>query len=348
MSNEYYAVILEFSSREIKLGFVGDSSEHTRVTPESPLWKKFVPASKSTSTSPAFLQVDSHAIPVDLKDELLQSFNCLSPYQDVLSAYEADRNALKWYDWELDEYVTLSIIVRVLLSTRLLISPLKTKIFVIDSEFSAANKATLCKTFLGMKTAVTITYLPFSPCCCIGAGVENALVVSLDWSSCKVVPVLDLRSLPAREYVQFSGESIHYSPAIRHNSKTFEEIESDILSNDTIMEKAFFIENCLPAAIAGFVKSLDLDSRTCVAENIIFTGVRSHIPGIKGRLLTEIANFLQGYDVSGKVCLGAWAGASLYCSTTLLKIKGSEWKHMEVSKVNLEKNATGALETYRT
>lgn len=348
MSNEYYAVILEFNSREIKLGFVGEASEHVKVNSESPLWRKLVPRTSSTASLPAFLEVDSHAISTEIQNEILQNLEDSEVYKELCQAYQRDKKDLKWFDWDLDNYLTLATLVKALLSTKLLIQPLKTKLFVLDSPFPAAKKSLLCKTFLNTKAVVAITFLPFSPCCCIASGVENALVVSMDWNSCKLIPVLDLRSLPPREFVQFSGESMHYSPSILHDSKTFQDIELEIQKCNSVVEEILFSENCLPVKIADFVKTLQIDSRACVVGNIIFTGLRSQIPGVKGRLLTEIASNLPGLNVSGKVCLGSWTGASLYCSTTLLKMKSTEWKHMEISKLGFDKTAAKTLETYES
>ncbi|QBM86653.1 hypothetical protein METSCH_A12990 [Metschnikowia aff. pulcherrima] len=347
MSNEYYAVILEIDEREVKLGFAGESTAHVRVTSKTRLWKDLVPHSESRRSLPAFLQVDSHAISQSFKNDMLDELFSPGAYRDMLQAFERDRAEVKWFKWGSDNYRTLSAIVNLSLSSKLLVSPLKTKLFIIDKAYSALEKALVCKTFLRTNTAASITFLPYSPCCCISSGVENALVVALEWSSCKLVPVLDLRSLPAKELVQFTGESVHYSPTLSHKTKNFEEVELEIYADKGIIESALFLNGELPAKIAAVVKGLEIDSRACVAENIIFTGSLSQISGVKGRILTEVASHLPGYNVAGKVCLGAWAGASLYCSTTLLKQKSSEWKHLEISRAGVEKTSTAVLEAYQ-
>ncbi|OBA24546.1 hypothetical protein METBIDRAFT_34768 [Metschnikowia bicuspidata var. bicuspidata NRRL YB-4993] len=346
MPDEYFAVILEFNSCEIKLGFAGEASEHVRLTLRSPIWKNLVPPITSSLSLPSFLQIDSHAIPNNLRTEILRELSESKTYSNMLQAYNKDQRDLKWFAWGLDNFHTLATIVKVLLHTRLLVSPLLTKLFVIDRSMSALEKSTFCKKFLMMRTTASVTFLPYSPCCCVGAGVENALVVSLEWESCKVVPVVDLRSLPAKEYIQFSGEATHYSPLIPHDAKSFEDIEIEIQTNEKILEAAFFSENSLPKAIAALIQTLELDCRACVVANIIFTGLRSDIPGMKGRFLSEASTFFPKCNVAGKISLGAWSGASLYCSTTLLNEESSKWKHMEISRVNFEKTASAALEAY--
>lgn len=315
--SQYYAIILEFTQRELRLGLAGEAQAHVRLTPDSPEWKDADPPESSTCF-PEYLQLDSHSLTSDTRDVLLQS---VQRNQPNLPQFARDRDLRRWADWSADGFAALSRLTRTLLVQRLLVSPSEVKLFVLDGGLCALDKYALCETMMSDRAAVSVTFLPHSPCCSVAAGVEDALVVSLGWLRCRVVAILDLRCVSQTETRRFSEQSLLYGE---------QECDSEDLRG-------------LCLEIASQLRNLPSDTRPKVARNVLFVGLEN--PAFVNKIIESLQAAFPKYGVSAKVCLGAWAGASLYCSTSLLKQNTAKWRHMEISKRSLESTARTELET---
>ncbi|CCH41536.1 Actin-1 [Wickerhamomyces ciferrii] len=75
--------------------------------------------------------------------------------------------------------------------------------------------------------------------------------------------------------------------------------------------------NFLVPLIKGLKKQLPIDLRSTLFTNIIFTGGLTKIPGMKTRILNELQIESES-KIEALEALGPWAGASLYCSTSLM------------------------------
>lgn len=340
MPNEYFAVILDFTSRTLRLGFAGEPSEHVLVDPRSTLWHKFLPTTNTTkSIAPHFLGLSSHAMEENQRNAIVDRMSQDKNYGDMLKLYHRDRDANCWFDWASDEYKSLAKLLKYLLPTKLLISPDATKFFVLDRGMSALNKQQLCRSFFSSRAAVSVTFLAHAPCCAISAGVFDAILISLCWDKCYVVMMSELRILHSESFPQYSGEAMHYGKFLSNEPKTnatFDETEASIISE---LDCANLLgADGLHVELRRILQHLPIDVRKALVTNVIFCGdcVATDIPRIKARLMLNLDEALGPLKASAKESLGPWCGASLYCSTTLLKQDALEWKHMEITRGTLE------------
>lgn len=256
-------------------------------------------------------------------------------YKEMLKLHERDVAANCWFDWAEDEYVSLSQVVRTLLPNKLLVSTEASKLFVVARDLSAKQKYLLCRSIFQKGAAVSVTFLPHALCCAVSGGMEDAIVISLNWDCCSVVMVSDLRVLSSCEFTEYSGESIHYKRAMERSSRkpeeAFDQVEASIISELDCGE--LFGTNGLAGEIVKMLRLLPIDTRQLVAQNVAITGdcVLAELPRVKAKLVAELRE-LSGLAVSAKECLGPWGGASLYCSTTLFKEALAKWKHMEITR----------------
>lgn len=338
MSDEYFAVILEFNPLEVKLGFAGESTTHVRLTYEDPLWSSITPCPTLLKDSPSFLGLSSHALEEQQKKDFLSNITKDVSYRDMISAFKQDEKDRKFFDWSADRYKTLSRLLKILVPSSLLISPHKAKLLVLDHELPLNEKYFLCEAILDIGAAVSVCFLPFVECAAIGAGVDDALVLLVQWNTCILAVVLDLRRVEQEEYQHISGEALHYGQVSKDRNRDFLRIYQEGFFTTESLDRMLSDEAGLVEKTAQAIKKLSIDLRGKVSGNVVICGKVSDMPGFKGRVLTELASRLPGYDISGKECLGAWAGASLYCSTSLLKESYSKWTHVELTRSNLTKD----------
>lgn len=351
MPNGYYAVILHFTSRSIQLGFAGESVPHVDLTPDSPIWKRFLPGNDTgvERKYPPFLMTESHSLDSRDKKLLVDVIELRLDHRKIVDQYNLDLAESRWTNWHHNSYKDLVRLVKYCISKQLLVSPSRCKLLIIDGGFLALNKYQLGSSIFGLKASAAVTFLPQSPLCAIAAGVKDCIVVNIDWHECWVSILSDLRSLLMATYPQFTLEWVHYSHILNSCLMEFKDVqlllESPPLSQETSGRESghgldmVFTGEGLPDLIARTIMKLEIDIRPEVAQNLIFLGSVSTIPGFKATLITQLQKRLPNLTVSGKQCLGPWVGASLYCSTTLLRQEQSKWKHKEILKDKLDTEA---------
>lgn len=347
MATEYYAVVLHFTPRLVQLGFVGEPRPHVELGPHSSMWNKFIPVSPDgiPRQYPGYLGTQSHALDFGARTKLVAAIENQPALVKVVDQYNADFARNTWTNWHTNEFRDLARLVKHCVSSSLLISAARCKLFVVDSGFLAVEKFQLGSALLGHGACAAFSFLPLDPLCAIAACLDDAIVVNFAWLQCTVAVLADLRTLVTEHYTQYSEESVHYGSVANIGSGEFEEVEQRLLgafadTDDTDDSHLLHSElKTLAASIAKLILTLELDTRAKVAPNIVFVGRLPDIPGFKTALLKHLKSQVPHLPISGKQCLGAWAGASLYCSTTLLRQENKKWKHREISKDRLDTEA---------
>lgn len=347
MTNEYYAVILEFNSQIVKLGFAHEAKEHVRITPESPTWSKYI-RQKCFSQAPAFLGLSSHCIDESTRNSLLLNASNDPKLKDMIQQYQQDQKRLRWYNWEEDHFESLAQTIRYLISTSLMITPTKSKLFLVDSGLSVAAKRQFCEAIFKHQASTSVSFLPHAVCLAIASGVRDAMVVDVNWNLCKVSCLIDLRIVSFKEFVDFSHESVHYAVAMTEKSNVYKDIELLLKSLSELgnLNLADFALEKLPLELANMIKKIAVDSRLPLASNIIMTGFLGSGKRLQEAILKLTSSFLQTMTAQGVETLSAWAGASIYCSTILLNKDYDDWKHMQISQGQLETEQCVQLERH--
>lgn len=319
MANEYYAIILEFTPKCVKAGFAGESEPHVSIVPSSFLWKRYVCSTESATRYPSVLGLDSHALLASHKEQMVASLS--EEEKTAISQFNKGFGP-DWFRWESDNYQTLAKLVKHLILSLLLVSNASAKVFVVDGGLAAVQKFKLCEAFFARKVARAVAFLPRAPCVMLGAGIENGLLVDLGWEECAIVSVFDLRTVAFKHLDRFAEENVHY----------LSKGECDRL--DELIETVFGAGG-LAKEISAVIKALDIDCRSLVAEHIVICGLLASIPGFSEKLLAQTRLCTGLVSVNVKLSLGAWAGASLYCSVALLKGEKSGWRVKEITKEKL-------------
>lgn len=348
--SQYYAVILEFSSQAVRLGFAHEPRELVCVCPDNPEWRKYA-APQRLPAPPAFLGLTSPCVDPKLRAELTASFANDASYLRLLRSHQND--STQWHDWAADGYTGLARMVRRLLSTVLLISPSKSKLFVVDQGMLAAAKRAFCEAVLAQQSACVV-FFSYSLCVAVASGVRDALVVHFGWERCKVAVVVDLRVVQTRQYVEFSHETVHYTYSMSSfdaeggcenatgsscgaTEGTYHAVERRLqhdLSGD--FDLATIALQKLPSVLADTIRRSSIDNRPLLARNIIMTGPLSQFGRLQEVVLQETSKQLYPMCVKGMETIGAWAGASLYCSTVLFKEEYDNWKHTQIGAGQLD------------
>lgn len=189
-------------------------------------------------------------------------------------------------EWETDKFASLAKVVKYLVTQRLLLTPSRTKLFVIDSGMPVSWKLWLCDKMLSYCTT-SITFLPHSVCCAVSANCEDAIVVNShpQWFSFAAVGLLIPMAMDLRDPGEDLGQ--------------------------------------VADALADFIKALPIDTRRRFSKHIIYVG--NHVPFDPLQVQR-----LVSWDIGEAYSLGAWAGASILCSTTLPT--SGVWKTKEVTR----------------
>lgn len=342
---EYYAVILHFTPRSFRLGFAGEPEPIVDLTPSSLLWKHFVSNTPTERQYPWFLETESHSLESSNKTELLDAIDLLPELSLMVKHFNKDYNENRWTNWHRNHYRDLGRLLKHCISHEMLISPSLCKLFIIDGGLLAVEKYQVCQSLLAQRKCAAVSFLPHSVLCAVAASIEDATVIHIDWHECNVSILSDLRSVLEKTYRDFSLETVHYN--LEGGTLEFDAIEAlasaplhreqlEELSMDHPMK---MILSGLPEEVARMILASDIDTRPKVAKNIVFLGAVGGIPGFKAVFISQLRKYLPSLTVSGKECLGAWTGASLYCLTTLLRQDKSKWKRKEVSRDKLDTEA---------
>lgn len=311
------------------------------LTPDSPLWKRFVNNIPMQQQYPGFLEVKSHSLESEQKKDIIHAIELLAELSLVVEHFNQDYIENRWTNWHQHDYRDLGRLLKHCIARELLISPSLCKLFVIDGGFLAVEKYDISHALLEQKTCAAMSFLPRSVLCAVAASVEDAVVIHIDWHECSVSILSDLRLLMERTFNEYSLETMHYNSA--GEGSGFDSIEAlvgaplrrDNLEELDLEQPLYAILSGLPKKVAMAILAMDIDARPKVATNVIFLGPIGQIPGFKATFVSQLRKTLPTLNVSGRECLGAWTGASLYCLTTLLRQEKSKWKHKEISKDKL-------------
>lgn len=324
MANEYYAVILEISARKIIIGFAGEAAPSISIRPDLPIWNRYQPPYKETY--PRYFQLQSHSITQEQKEEILLSIKDDNESLNLLNAYQEAHRRGEFAFWEQDGYESLSRLLKHVVTKQLMVTPRYVKIMILDDDSSALDKFQLCSALLGpLGCATSVFFIPRAPCISMGASVEDSLVVDFGWLECRVSALNELRVVKHTVSEDYSEETIRFKGA----------------GGDTDSQSAAFNDISkfagLPKLLAKLVGDLAVDVRPQVLQNLVFCGDIASID-LQRHLVKETQKGFPKLTVSGKYCLGAWAGASIYCSTSFLKHDMNALRHKEVT---MEKLRTG-------
>lgn len=329
MSNAYYALILQFSCCNVKLGFAGDAAPIVDICPDSAIWRRFTSLVDYGRQYPEFLSTESHSLDSGLRKKVIDAVELQPELKSMVDQYNSDMELKRWTDWEQRGFLELARLIKHCISLELLVSPSRCKFFVIDHEYLGVTKLQLGQCILGQQSGVAISFLPVAPLVAISAFVEDAVVVHLGWKECSVSVVSDLRVILKMADTQCTLESLHYQFVAEEENFSFEEVESAIRQQNE--KTSSFTQNILLLVSQAILK-LDIDTRPKAARHVVIVGCEN----FKSAILSEIQKKLPTLSVGAKDCLGPWAGASVYCSSTLLRHPRAEWKHMEISSEKLE------------
>lgn len=324
--SQYYPIILQLGSRFLRVGFAGDATPTlVRRT--------------NYHLSDAQLAPLAHGHGMDI------------PGADVLWSYD-----LSSVDMDQLEAL-LERIIHSVYKSDLLVNPTLCKVLVLDPCLSPIPlKKVITRVLLFHMHAQSIRFIPESVMSSVASGSHCSLVIDMGWQMTSVMPVFDMRELfihhkqtrragcwlhdtvrqgmeklglqPSFEFVErFIIESMYCDvDNTRTGEYTFDGIvlpqdlryaalEEVIFSNSPCQD-----DDTLPISqlVQQVISSLDIDLRPALSKRVIITGGLSNIPGVKTRLLYEIEKLVP---VQGIKTLGAWQGASLYCSTALMTTK---------------------------
>lgn len=302
MANEYYAVILDVHSRYVELGFAGESGPVVRADLTLQAWQLFAP--EIQRRVPLVLDWDSPLLSPEQQKLVETAESEESNVRNAILQYQKDLQGKKTTDWSIQEFRPLARLVRHLLLYELLVSPDGVKLFVVDLGWLVLEKTFMCRSLLSL-TAVSAMFLPRDPCICISGMADDALVVDLLWPRLRLAAVGELRVVSVLENREISQEAAEYA-------------KKDILSD-------------VPAEIVKLVRKLPLDLRPLVALNVLFVGDLFELFSAKQACVAKLRELMPNLPFLGKQCLGAWAGASVYCSSVLLVQSRKLWRHREVT-----------------
>ncbi|PSK38697.1 hypothetical protein C7M61_002636 [Candidozyma pseudohaemuli] len=324
MANEYYAVILEISAQEINIGFAGEAAPSISIRPGLPIWNRYQPPCKETY--PRYFQLQSHSITQEQKEEILLSLKDDNESHRSLNAYQEAQRKGEFAFWEQDGYESLSRLLKHIVTKQLMVTPRYVKIMILDDDSSALDKFQLCSALLGpLGCATSVFFIPRAPCISMAASVEDSLVVDFGWLECRVSALSELRVVKHTVTETYSEETIRFKGAESDNNA------------ENAASKDFAKFAGLPKLLAKLVGELAVDVRPQVLQNLVFFGDIASID-LQRHVVKETQKEFPKLTVSGKYCLGAWAGASIYCSTSFLKHDMNALRHKEVT---MEKLRTG-------
>lgn len=305
MSNDYFPVLLQFSPTAVDLGFAGERCPHIILTHRHPLWQLLVPQ-LGTCTFPRYLGLESRVLQSGERtafEKVAEEKNA-----ELFKRYRSAFQEKVWVDWAHDMYVSLVRVVKYLLHLSLLISPLKCKLFVIDSGIAAIDKSRFCLAVIGSHCALLVTFIPCSPCIAIGAGLENALIVNREWELLEVVAVVEWRRVWLKLYFDVSQEGQTYA------TDEYKENENRLIGEH----------------ITEAIDLLDVHIRADCREHVLFCNISEQVVELVTKLHPAIV---------AKASLGVWKGASIYCSTTLLRQARVNWKKLEITREKIQSMA---------
>lgn len=243
----------------------------------------------------------------------------------------------------------------------LLLSMSMCRVIVLDNGLSQINKYLISKILLLNMGVKSTQFVPENILSVISSNSANGLVVSMSWTSVQVSSVVDYRIVNELEDKDgLTGENLHFRiieqlieddhPVLADN-RCFEIVQMFVLNHvfcgdesiDTkvVIEgyqfrqdlRNLIINTLVPKVVSMIMKTINMtnvDVKPLLYQNIIFDGGLSNVRGLKSEILKSLR--LQSLQVNAIKCLGAWQGASIYFSTSIIKRSRSTRKAQEITK----------------
>lgn len=204
-SNEYYPVILDISSAFVRAGFAGDALPLVTI--------KSVDQNNhsSSSTIPPYYNVNDASMTTEQHDMVISSlFSSNAVLRKVSEIYSKDHSNNSRQSKSMSER-NLQIKLSDIFVNHLLVPPSKTKIIIVDSNYSILEKSRISTILLSKIGVKSIIWVPEPMLHVIGANNSNGLVVNVRWDLLLINPIIDLRILNHLEDdKRFNGSSLHY------------------------------------------------------------------------------------------------------------------------------------------
>lgn len=369
-SSEYHAVIINIGTKCISAGFVGEAEPATVL--------QIGPFNESCERAfPPYFELDHSLTRLERKNiiERLTSDPILKDLSDIFT-----KEQCLWFPLRslvnCHSSATLSRAVRSkvieLFVNRLLVTPSRTKVFLVDSSITESSKNIIYNELLYGIGVRSIYCIPEPILTIVGANSKEGLVVDIGWDKISIVPVIDLRMVEECGYENFrklTGTHLHY-----YTLQKLLELENNELTENLRSESLEFVNNFVTNCM--YCKQDDEKQET----QFIFNGI--NIPNeiryqpvhecfLSGHMLAEcilkvvercpldyrsnlmssicftgsvtsIPGFkssileqlreLTSMQVQAIISLGPYAGYSLYGSTKLVREEYSAWKGFEVTK----------------
>lgn len=369
-SSEYHAVIINIGTKSISAGFVGEAEPATVL--------QLGPFEESCERAlPPYFELD-HSLTALERKNLIQGLTS-DPILELLSDIFTREQCL-WFPLrsllKCHSSATLSREVRAkvidLLANCLLVTPSRTKIFLVDSFITESSRNIIYNELLYGIGVRSIYCIPEPILTIVGANSKLGLVVDIGWDKISIIPVIDLRMVEECGYENFrksTGTHLHYYTLQKLLELENKELTESLRSNSFEFVNSF-VTNCM------YCKQDDEEQETqftligieipnetryqpiqeCFLSDYVLTKpilrVVERCPlDFRSKLMssicftgfvTSIPGFkssilnqlreLTSMEVQAITTLGPYAGYSLYGSTKLVREEYSAWKAFEVTK----------------
>lgn len=368
MSNEFIYIVLDIGSRYIRAGFAGD--ELPKVTLVNKGYNNHT-SHHHYHYHPPFLQLDDHTLTAtqynDIIAKLDKSMNQLiNIYRQDSGNWLDFRMDLKSYNIIIHQHLLELFNCLPIDLTRVRLMVLDD-----NGKFSLIEKYHLAQILLLKIGVKSLQFIPSNIVSVISSKElnGNGFLIELNWSSFKISAVMDFRVIDLFEdFTKLTGINLHYKlmeELIKINHPVIEDknrfdivqrfilnhsyggstvdsqspIELDVdgykfpgrLRNEVINSMILDIIDHISNMLSTDNTRLGPDAIRILRQNILFEGGISNIPGVKTKILQMLRQRLS-VPIKANKCLGSWQGASIYCSTSILKRSRSIRKSEELTK----------------
>lgn len=364
-SHEYTVIILEIGSRYIRAGIAGDVAPPIVV--ETAV--KYPDHHVHSQTLPAYFGLQDSALTPEQRQQVWSKLIDDNPAVETLAEIYTGELHHWLHPLSLSyEYHLYCQLIDIF--TRLLVTPRRTKVILIDSHFSARHRLKILQALLWKLKAKSVIVEPEAPLDVISTGNSDGLVLDIGWNQFRLQPVVDLRTLSVTEDFAFTGLSLHYKTvealialkdaridAVLALPDLFDVIERFIVNGMYVRQENspnhhedyeivpdvwaphrlryeivenLFFDGRFVAEINRIIDKATIDCRPILVSNIVITGGTARIRGFIPRVLRELS--LKQPKTKLNPSLGPWIGASLYVSTVLINEARPTWKEKEITR----------------
>lgn len=210
---EYFPVVLDIGLRYLRLGFSGERKPFVVSTNGAGR----SPYSTPDLAIPVYLGLGDAALSEEQRLSLLENIVRDSGPKKALKTYSSDYG--KWlhegsFEDAFSAKETASLLKQIFLGD-LMVLPLQCKVFITENRAVSVKKKYAVSRWLLQDVRVkSVAWVPLSIMAMVGAGIDNAMVVSLGWEAALVEPVFDMRVLHNLvcfdSLGHFDGLTLHY------------------------------------------------------------------------------------------------------------------------------------------